>query len=254
MINIDNVYQKVLALASKEQRGYITPQEYNLFVNKAQNEIFEDYFHNFKTAEMKPKSHLQYADEIELLEHKLHPFRMYKTIDLSTSDQIVGLNEMGENVGDEVYYIDSIRLKTVTNNSSFNTNSHPEIAPMSKGDFLSSQVHPLTKATVNRPTYERIGSNAIKVWPGPVNVSETWGITVDSFRKPRTAKWGYVVVNGKAMYNNNTLYSTDIELHSSEEELIVAKVLQLAGVAILKQELIQMGGGMEGAIKQSKDD
>ena len=31
MINVDSVYQKVLALANKEQRGYITPQEYNLF-------------------------------------------------------------------------------------------------------------------------------------------------------------------------------------------------------------------------------
>ena len=38
-VNIDNVYQKVLALANKEQRGYITPQEFNLFADKAQNEI-----------------------------------------------------------------------------------------------------------------------------------------------------------------------------------------------------------------------
>ena len=32
MISIDTVYQKVLAVANKEQRGYITPQEFNLFV------------------------------------------------------------------------------------------------------------------------------------------------------------------------------------------------------------------------------
>ena len=29
-INVDTVYQTVLALANKEQRGYITPQEFNL--------------------------------------------------------------------------------------------------------------------------------------------------------------------------------------------------------------------------------
>ena len=39
MVNIDNVYQKVLVLANKEQRGYITPQEFNLFANQAQLEI-----------------------------------------------------------------------------------------------------------------------------------------------------------------------------------------------------------------------
>ena len=41
MVNIDTVYQQVLAISNKEQRGYITPQEFNLMANKAQLEIFE---------------------------------------------------------------------------------------------------------------------------------------------------------------------------------------------------------------------
>ena len=39
MIGVDKVYQKVLAIANKEQRGYITPQEFNLFADYAQMEI-----------------------------------------------------------------------------------------------------------------------------------------------------------------------------------------------------------------------
>ena len=39
-VNVNNVYQKVLALANKEQRGYITPQEFNLFADQAQHRIF----------------------------------------------------------------------------------------------------------------------------------------------------------------------------------------------------------------------
>ena len=35
-VNIDTVYQKVLALANKEQRGYITPQEFNIMADKDQ--------------------------------------------------------------------------------------------------------------------------------------------------------------------------------------------------------------------------
>ena len=31
-VNVDKVYQRVLAIANKEQRGYITPQEFNLLV------------------------------------------------------------------------------------------------------------------------------------------------------------------------------------------------------------------------------
>jgi hypothetical protein len=216
-------------------------------------EIFEDYFHNFKTAELKPKSHLQYADETELLEHKLHPFRMFKTVVLENSNNIVAMSDMA-NAPHEVYYIDGIRVKSITNSSLFTPGVYnPEVIPMSKGEFLSTQVHPLTKATELRPVYERISNNAIKIYPGPVG-DQAWGITIDSFRKPITAKWGYVVINGKAMHNNNSDFSVDLELHASEEENVVAKVLQLAGVAIMKQELIQVGGGMEAAIKQGKDD
>ena len=39
-VSIDTVYQRVLAIANKEQRGYITPQEYNLLANQAQLELF----------------------------------------------------------------------------------------------------------------------------------------------------------------------------------------------------------------------
>ena len=46
MVRIDDVYQKVLAIANKEQRGYITPQEVNLFADHAQMSIFEQYFYD----------------------------------------------------------------------------------------------------------------------------------------------------------------------------------------------------------------
>ena len=45
-VSIDTVYQRVLVLANKEQRGYITPQEFNLLANQAQMEIFEQYFYD----------------------------------------------------------------------------------------------------------------------------------------------------------------------------------------------------------------
>ena len=48
-VPIDTVYQRVLTLANKEQRGYITPQEFNLLANQAQMEIFEQYFYDIKT-------------------------------------------------------------------------------------------------------------------------------------------------------------------------------------------------------------
>ena len=53
-VNVDTVYQTVQALANKEQRGYITPQEFNLLANKAQLDLFNNYFHEVKTSYRKP--------------------------------------------------------------------------------------------------------------------------------------------------------------------------------------------------------
>ncbi len=46
MVSIDTVHQKVLMFANKEQRGYITPQEFDMFADQAQKEIFEQYFYD----------------------------------------------------------------------------------------------------------------------------------------------------------------------------------------------------------------
>ena len=52
-ISVDTVYQRVLAIANKEQRGFITPQEFNLFANQAQMDIFEKHFYDLKQFEQK---------------------------------------------------------------------------------------------------------------------------------------------------------------------------------------------------------
>ena len=89
MISVDNVYQKVLAITNKEQRGYITPQEFNLFADRAQREIYETYFDDIRNAETKIKNHQQFSDIIEQAEEKLHPFkRIYTTLIASGSNTI----------------------------------------------------------------------------------------------------------------------------------------------------------------------
>jgi hypothetical protein len=74
--NIDTVYQRVLALANKEQRGYITPQEFNLLAGKAQNDIFEMYFHDYKTALLSPGNQSKTADDLDILREKIAMHRV----------------------------------------------------------------------------------------------------------------------------------------------------------------------------------
>ena len=66
-INIDTVYQRVLNIANKEQRGYITPQEFNLFADQAQKEIFEQAGEEFNLASPKQLG-LVLFDKLKLVE------------------------------------------------------------------------------------------------------------------------------------------------------------------------------------------
>ena len=42
-VSIDDVYKTVLLILNKEQRGYITPPEFNKLSQQVQLEIFEKY-------------------------------------------------------------------------------------------------------------------------------------------------------------------------------------------------------------------
>jgi hypothetical protein len=84
-ISVDTIYQRVLALANKEQRGYITPQEYNLLANHAQMAIFESYFYDKNQRNRIEDARSIEVDETdisELLDRKLAPFQSYEaTVD-----------------------------------------------------------------------------------------------------------------------------------------------------------------------------
>ena len=51
-------------------------------------QIYENYFHGVKMSEAKPKNQMSYADELEMLEEKLHPFHV-DTVDL----EVIGYDD-----------------------------------------------------------------------------------------------------------------------------------------------------------------
>ena len=69
-VSIDKVYQTVLALANKEQRGYITPQEFNLFADHAQMDIFKQYFYDLNQSSRTPGNDTVYGNPTKIIEEK----------------------------------------------------------------------------------------------------------------------------------------------------------------------------------------
>tara|TARA_R100000654_G_scaffold13186_4_gene28741 strand:- start:723 stop:1451 length:729 start_codon:yes stop_codon:yes gene_type:complete len=225
-VNINSVYQKVLALSNKEQRGYITPQEFNLLADMAQNDIYENYFHQARNSNAKIKDDDQYTDTLEMIEAKLSPFYKESTITTVSSNVMT--------LPTDLYKIVSVRLGPPAPSSSTTENYATEINRKEEGMLRfagnSSALYPLSSSTV----YCRISGTQIRFTP---DVTNSMPISVSYYKEPTTPSFGYVVVNEKALYNSNT--SVDFELASSEEEHLVSRILLLAGGAIKQPDLSQ---------------
>ena len=68
-------------------------------------------------------------------------------------------------------------------------------------------------------------------------------MSISYVRRPDKPKWGYVVVNKRALYDPTN--SVHFSLHKSEEVDITYKILKYAGVSIQKDTLAQSANTME---------
>ena len=128
MISVDRVYQKVLAIANKEQRGYITPQEFNTYANHAQMEIFEQYFYDTNQFKRLPGNDSEYHDMVDLIDEKLYIFKKSGTISHGNSIDSIDAGNLYKSLGKVIvpsfdlgYNVYSFTLKTLSFSSNVST-------------------------------------------------------------------------------------------------------------------------------------
>ena len=218
MVEVDVVYQRVLAIANKEQRGYVTPLEFNLLANQAQMDIFEQYFYDKNQNERLRGNDTDYSDIGDILNEKISLFEV--------NDFWIGDGSIG-NFPQNLY-----RLGSVTNGL-----GGPEAEYLDRKDFIYVMSSPLTRPTNKRPIYIRDRNSGVKVY-GDNGVQITTNIYCNYIRTPDKVTWGYVVTNKKALYLPGD--STDFNHHRADETRLVMKILELAGVVINKPGLVQI--------------
>ena len=86
-INVDTVYKTVLLILNKEQRGYLTPDEFNKTATQVQLEIFNEYFEGLNQQLRVPDNDSEYADRIKNIDGEMSVF---KTI--GNCEQALGSN------------------------------------------------------------------------------------------------------------------------------------------------------------------
>ena len=244
-VSVDTVYQRVLALANKEQRGYITPQEFNLFANQAQMDIFEQYFYDLNQFRMVPGNDTVYADMVNILEDKIDVFR-----DTFGSSATSGFTAQGSGytLPDTVYRMEQVRI------------GGTQCEKLTVKDYNTVRESPLTKPSPSRPIYTIRSGNTILIndgvsdgGTGYVDFTST-NINIYFIRKPVRVEWTYVIVGDVALVNpDETVGYQDFELHDSEETDLVIKILGLAGITLKDPNLYQIASSEDNKnIQQEK--
>lgn len=257
-VGIDNVYQQVLAIANKEQRGYITPQEFNLFARKAQQDIFNKTFEDYKDAFLHPMSVSESDKDIDMLREKLDYFRV----------QAVALDMSGGGSGSPAYHTVGTIPSSVTgvlwiesvyspeNNLTFEEIDKKRLMflkkykaqhqfPLNVDEAIYDSSGSLAFTSIN--TYYREKTNELVFHPAPTTIPANADSTVTDvvpkidYVKSLSAyddpKWAFTVVAGKALYNSTN--AKDFVIHESEEASLVNKILELAGISLMKADLVQ---------------
>ena len=251
-VSIDTVYQRVLAILNKEQRGYVTPQEFNLFANQAQLDIFEQYFYDINQFGRLPGNDTQFSDMLNILNEKINLFEVSgnMTYGVVPAPAInywstpANLYRLGT-----VMYSNTVTSKSLypTPNTVVNTTTLVEAERTNYNEYLMINQSEYLKPTNSRPVFVA-SESGYKVYG--TNGELITGVSCNYIRVPAEAAWGYQMIYGEALYDSTA--STDFELHASEETELVIKILEFAGLAIEDIQMYQVAAGMESQTNQQE--
>ena len=192
MVNVDTVYKTVLYILNKEQRGYITPDEFNKLGTQVQLEIFEQYFEELNQQLRIPQTDNEYANRIKNLEEKIDVFKTFSnniTYNNTTtpSTPYFELPEKLHRLGTLIY-------------------NEKEIQGVNRNEYFLINKSPLTKPTESNPLYVLEGTGSPSAAPSQVYIYPDSIIAlVDAYyiKAPTPPQWGYKV-NGVGAYEYNS--------------------------------------------------
>lgn len=262
-INVDTVYRTVLLVLNKENRGYITPDEFNKTATQVQLDIFEQYFDDLNQQLRVPQQGNDYANRQRAIEQKLAPFKGYgECVYTGVTDPVT--------VDDKTFAIPIVdgRGNTVINSGlePVDTPADPDATPpvlaetqvafyklgtvfYENSDTLTSEVQ-----LVTRDEYNSLNKSDLTAPSkySPIFMYEDYRLTIapdtitddvyaSFIRKPRNVVWNFNVNS-----SNNNSYSWDpatsknFELLQSEQTEVIVRILLYSGIVVKDYQVVQL--------------
>jgi hypothetical protein len=215
---INDVRNTVLSIISKENRGYITPLEFNLFAKQAQLEIFGQYMFNYSNAINKQNARMHGEGYTDIPKNMAEVIDSFSTFNSLTYNVVTNKFDLPT----DYFFLD----KVVYNNNK-------EVEKVSHRKILNLVNSNLTAPTAAYPVYT-IDENGILVYP----TSITTNITSQYLRYPKDPQWTYTSPSGDPLFDPSSSTYQDFELPLDDFANLVIKILEYAGISIRESEVV----------------
>ena len=225
---INEVRNTVLSILSKDNRGYITPFEFNLYAKQAQLDVFERYIYLYSNAIIKQNSRMHgegYADVPKKISEVID--RFYKIENLTYTSPYF-------EAPSDSYFIQKLVL-----------NNNKEIEKVSHQKALYLLASNLTAPNVAYPVYTMSDNydntttsvTNFNIYPNTINAN----VSAHYIRYPKEPKWTYVAMgpnDSDPLFNPSAPDYQDFEMPMSDFSDLIVKILQYAGVSIREQDVM----------------
>lgn len=221
-INVNKVYRVVLAILNKEQRGYLTPEQFNRIARQAQLDLFDKAFYDYNRAVRKQVmgDFVEFADIASKIKEKIDIFHTSSTLGHSSGTVTVP---------DSVYQLIGV----------YSTDRLKEFEEVTKTEIPYLLSSSLTSPTSAYPIYYTEGPY-VKIYPSDYSGS----VVIDYVVPPSDPIWAYNG-GGANSYTYSQADSNDFEIHQSDEVDLVSKILAYSGVIIKDPTVIQVAAQKE---------
>lgn len=233
---INSIRNTVLSIINKNNYGYISPSDFNLFAKQAQLDLFEDYFYTYNfqiNKENARRSGTGYADIKKGLAEVIESFSV--SADLTHIATNTFTVPTAATTGSDYYLINKVLFNNGTKLKEMEKVTHTKIT------MLNNSL--LTAPNETFPAYTLEG-DVITAYPTTIDANGE--VNCQYFRYPKDPKWTYITLaSGTPVFDSTQADFQDFELPLSDEPYLVAKILEYAGVSIREDQVYQFGKSEE---------
>lgn len=220
-MDINTIHSTILFYLNKEQNGYVTHEEIDEVLDRAQMVLFNQYHTNPK---LPAQAQANVYGESQRMDDALSPFKASYTLNAG--------NTPGGLITLPAGYMHLINLYTTTFNSQLGRNVYSGVQMLSEEELverLESQVIPVTSED---PVGIMLSQNRIQLYPATTATGQ-----VNYFTRPVKPVFAYTQVGRVITYNQAG--STQMLWKDMDINNIISTALSYFGLNFSSQEVMQ---------------